>query len=612
MIRFTCPKCGKHLKAPADYAGKRVVCTRCGVSLLAPAVEAAPGPTWLEPPETAALAVPKRRSRAGLALALGAATLLLAGAIFAVWLWTRNPIEQALQDLKSSDPTISKPALETLVETDPVDAERAKVTAAMEGLLADADARRHLDADKVLRVYLAWADSSNVPTMMRMVQSPTIPGWTPQQTGLVMSALAKFGDERAFGVLAEKLADPALHDQAMNALRTIGSKAQPAVLDYAFDDDPGTQQRAFKLLAEWGATPQTIADEAFARLKSPQPEIRRSAVVWFIENAPDSDSQKAQGAKLLGKLLLDQPPKVCGKVLHALKLWATRDCLADLAEYARRDQKNPAGNSPLIELLARFPDPAAADAIAMQLPNPNTRAKAGQALLKLGNVSQSAVLQYLNFPDPAVQLETSSLARLLKISDQQQLDQTVADTASAQIPRSLTALHHLAQIRPDDANRTKVSKALNATLVDPTRGLSDESLEALRVWGTAENTDTLVKMLEPFGKSGMGRNVRVIEFLGALKDPRAAAALAPGLEHGRERPLISTALKKIGAASQDAVIPYLDSVSEATRIEACRILGDVGTSKCLDALHKAYDGAGGDLIFSQELMAAMQKIAARK
>jgi hypothetical protein len=226
--------------------------------------------------------------------------------------------------------------------------------------------------------------------------------------------------------------------------------------------------------------------------------------------------------------------------------------------------------------------------------------------------SHNAVLHYINHPDPAIEKEARGLARLLKISDERQLDQTLADVADSQISRSRAALHRLAQIRPDDASRAKVSKALNTTLLDPSRGLSDESLNALRVWASGENIDTLVNMLGPYDKAGMGRSARVIEFLGALKDPRAASALAPGLDHGRERSLVSMAMKTIGPGVQDVVVPYLDFINPATRIEACRILGEIGTSKSLGALQKAYDGAGGDPVFSQELVMAMQKIGARK
>jgi hypothetical protein len=617
MIRFTCPKCDKHLKAPAEYAGKQVICTRCGYSLKAPAPEATPGPTWLEPPEAVGLARqgPKRTgvSPKMLGLGIGAALIVVAGVILAMVLLTPHPFDQALKDMKTSDPAKSKPALQWLAEADPVDAQRPKVTAALETLIVDGDVHKSLDRDVVLRTYLVWANNDNVPAMTRMVQNPTMPDWSSQKTALVMAALAKLGDERAFGALAEKLADPVLHDQAINALRVAGPKSQKAVLEFAFDNDPNTKARANKLLAEFGATPKTIADEAFARLKSPQADVRHSAIGWFVENAPNDDRQKADGAKLLGKLLVEQSPDVCAKVLQALKTWASKDCLADLAEYARREQKAVAGSPELIEILAQFPDPTAAEAIAFQLPNNNTRAQASQALLKLRPpAADNAVLHYINHPDLAVQKEARGLARLLKISDERQLDQTLADVADSQIARSRSALHHLAQIRPDDASRAKVSKALNTTLLEPTRGLSDESLNALRIWSSRENIDTLLNMLGPYDKSGMGRNARVIEFLGALKDPRAADTLANGLEHGRERSLVSKALRTIGPGAQDAVARYLDSLNEATRIEACRILGEIGTSKSLDALDKAYRQAGADLVFSQELQVAMQKIVARK
>ncbi len=526
MIRFTCPKCSKHLKAAPAYAGKRVVCTRCGYSLHAPTPDANPDPNWLEPSEAVNLAR-KRISPLAIGLAFGAALIVMACIGVGVDLWLRDPNPSSLQNLKSSDPAIIKQALESLAESDPVDADRSSVTAALESLLVDPDAHKHLDPNEVLRVYLAWTNKDNVPAMTRMVQNPTMPGWNSQKTALVMDALAKLGDERAYPALAEKLADPVLHDQALTALRIVGPKSQSAVLAIAFDDNPITRQRAVMLLTEFGTTPKAIGAEAFGRLKSPQPAIRRSAVGWFVENAPNDDTQKIAGAKLLGKLLVDQPPEVCGKVLQALKMWATKDCLSDLVEFARREQKNAAGNPDLIDVLAQFSDPSAAEAIALQLPNPRTRDKAGQALLKLGPVADKAVLGHINDPDDAVQKDARDLARRLKISDQRQLEQTLADVADTRVSRSRAALRHLAKVRPDDAIRAKVSAALNTTLLDPARGLSDESLKALRVWGTPENTVALLKMLGPYENSSMGRNARVIEFLGALKDPRLPPLSCP-------------------------------------------------------------------------------------
>jgi hypothetical protein len=621
MIRFTCSKCGKHLKAPSEYAGRRVICTRCGKSLQAPSPDAPPDANWLEPSEDADLDrtvdIAGRRSwLRGVSVPVlcmwGGGLLVVIAAVFMVLASIKvDPYDQAVRALKTSDPTQSQSALEWLSEADPVDMQRPKVTAALENILLNGDVHRNLDPDLVLRTYLTWADKSNVPALARMVQNPTAPGWDTRKTALAMDALAKLGDERGYAALAEKLADPNLHDQAINALRIAGPSSSGAVAPYAFDRDPNTRDRAVRLLTEFGATPRTIGDAAFARLRAPQADVRRGAIQWFLENGPDSDRQKADGAKLLGKMLADESPDVTDRVMRALKTWATKDCLPDLVEYARRDQLTPGGNADLIEVLARFPDPSAADAIALQLKNPNTRAKSLQALLKLGPVAENSVLASINNPDVATQKEARSVARMLKISDERMLDQTLKDVADSRIARSRTALHRLAEIRPDATNRAKVSLALNATLVDPSRGLSDESLNALRVWGTSANVDTLVGMLGPYDRNS-GRNVRVIEFIGALKDPRAAAALAPGLENGRERDAISKALRTIGAPAEDAVVPYLDSLNGAVRCEATRILAEVGTPKSMDALDQAYQGAGGDLDFSRELQVAMQRISARK
>ena len=602
---------------------------RCGHSILAPSPDQKPGPTWLEPAESVGLAdaeraaAPGRRprrtavSRRTFGLAILAVGLVIAAAVLAYVLFTSTGFDQALLDLRTSDPARSNAALEMASsEQNLQDAQRSKVTAALEKLILDGDVHKNLDPDLVLRVYLQWANQENVPAMIRMVQNPTMPNWSNPKSALVMAALAKLGDERAYPALAEKLADPNLHDQALNALRVAGPNSRKSGARLRIlRRQPGRRAlRAQKLLDEFGASPKMIADEAFALLQSPQADLRRGAIGWFLENAPTDGAQKAEGAKLLGKLLVDQSPKVSNKVLHALKTWATKDCLPDLVEYARRDQKTAGGNPELLEVLAHFPDPSAAEAMAFQLTNNNTRSKAAQAFLKLGPVADNAVLQYINDPDLAAQEGSArGLSRLLKrYPDARQLDQTLKDVADSRVSRSRAALHHLAKIRPDDASRAKVSKALNATLLEPTRGLSDESLNALIVWSSAENVDTLLKMLGPYDKSGMGRNARVIEFLGALKDPRAAAALAPGLEHGRERSVVSKALKAIGAGSQNAVFPYLESFNEGTRIEACRILGEIGTDKSLDPMQKAYRRAGGDPVFSQELQVAMQRIMARK
>jgi hypothetical protein len=446
-----------------------------------------------------------------------------------------------------------------------------------------------------------------------MVQNPPLTGWSPQKTALVMDALGKLHDERAGAALAGKLCDLALHDQAISALRLLGAKAEPAVLEYVFSDDPGTRQRASQLLADYGTKSKTIAAEARNRLRSKQPEVQYSAVVWFVDNAPTDEASKAEVAKLLGKLLDDISPAVGRQVLQALKHWATKDSLPPLLEYARREQKEPAGNQLLIEVLAQFPTESAAEAVALQLPNTHTRAKAAQALLKLGPVATKAVLEYIDHPDAAVHKEARSLSRLLKIPADRLLEQILVDVADSRVSRSRTALEHLASLRADELSRMKVSRALNASLLDANPALSDIALNAVAVWGSKENTDTLLKMLGNFDKSATPRNVYVIEILGGLKDSRAAPELVKGLAQAQVRPAVVKALKTLGPAAEEVVIPFVQSVDREIRLAACLILRDIGTGKSVEPLQIAYKMYGNvDGPFAQEVVVALQMIAARK
>src|SRR5262249_12858732 len=143
-------------------------------------------------------------------------------------------------------------------------------------------------------------------------------------------------------------------------------------------------------------------------------------------------------------------------------------------------------------------------------------------------------------------------SRRLQIPAARQVEQTLADVADPQKPRARAALEYLASLRPDPASRAKGSRALNALLLDPDTGIAADALDAVRVWGTKENTTTLLKLLGDFPKGGGQRNARVIEILGSLQDPAAAPALAQGLTDFRERGLVSTALKALGAGAEEA------------------------------------------------------------
>jgi HEAT repeat protein len=426
-----------------------------------------------------------------------------------------------------------------------------------------------------------------------------------------MQALGKLQDPRAADVLAEKLADPALRGKAVDALRLMGPRAKRAVLDYAFDESPDTRLRASELLAEYGVKPGAIAGEALGRLKSNSPGPQRSAAAWFAENAPEGQAQQAEVARGLAELLADLSPKVDALALRGLKLWATRDCLPQVVAFARRQEKGGACTAELLDVLARFPDGSAAEAIARRLKDPANRARAVQALAKLGPSATGAVLGYINHPDADVRKEARGLCRLLKIPAGQQLDQTLADVADARQPRCRTALKELARLRPDEGSRAKVSQALNAPLLDADAGVRADALEAVRVWGTKENTATLVTALGKF-QGVAGRDPCVIDVLGSLRDPAAAPALAEGLTNPREGDAVARALVAMGPGAEEAVIPYLESSAPAGRYGACWVLTQIGTDKSLPALKAAWRKWARDEELYWRTQVASEKIMARR
>jgi hypothetical protein len=340
------------------------------------------------------------------------------------------------------------------------------------------------------------------------------------------------------------------------------------VLSYLFDGDPATRQRAGELLAEYRTAPATVLAEARRRLRSDDPAGQRAAAAWFADNPPAGDADRAAVAGSLVGLLGDLSTATNDLALRALKLWATPDSLPPVVDYARRlvragaTPEVAANKAALIDVLARFPDAAAAEAIALQLTDPALRGQASQALAKLGPVAGGAVLRYLNHPDAGVRQEAARLALVLNLPADHQLEQTLADVADVRQARSRTALQRLARLRPDAAHRAKVSQALNAPLLDTDPGIRDDALGAVRVWATPDNTATLLRLLGTLHGTN-GDN-----------DARAAQKIAE-------------ALIAIGPGAEEAVVPLLRSADALVRRKACWVLAEIGTAASATPLRDA-------------------------
>jgi hypothetical protein len=587
-IKFSCVRCGHRLKAHPEQAGKTCKCSRCGHAQTVPTPPVtAPEPTPSAPSKG------KKRIRLALVATIVAGVLAGFVVLALVFYSPFNEADRNLDNLGANAPEVRAQALLALAEAEPQDAHRARVTATLERYLFEGDVRGTLDPNRLLRAYLRWANADNVPAMIRMVDNPVLPAWTPEKTGLVMAALGKLGDVRAAGALAQKLPDSKLHDQAVDALKVLGPGAQGVVLDYLFDPDPATRQRAGELLAGYATDPALVIRAAQRRLTSNDPADRKAGAEWFAENPPFDEAAKVAVAEPLAGLLGDLSPTLNGLALRGLKSWATRDCLPALVAFAHRqvkagDPKAAATNSALIDVLAEFPDETAAEAIALQLKDPEERGKADQALLKLGPVAIGPVLQYLDHPDPDVRKKARNLCRGLNVPADRQLEQTLADIGEARKPRARAALQNLAQLRPDGSSRVKVSQALNAPLLDPDPGIRALALDAVRVWATKDNAPSLMKLLGDLRRGQTPAERRTAESIGE-------------------------ALIAIGPEVEDTVIPLLKSPDGLVRWVACGILGEIGTDKSVQPLEDAGQAfIRLDLPFFEKTKVTVAKITARK
>ena len=298
-------------------------------------------------------------------------------------------------------------------------------------------------------------------------------------------------------------------------------------------------------------------------------------------------------SQLLAGMLDNLSPKTNAVALDALKLWATKESVPQIEDYALRQEKAAPGKDTLannqawIDVLSQFPDESAAQAIALRLKDPALRGRASQALVKLGPAATIAVLHYLDHPDKDVSKEARSLVRLLNIPVDKQITQILTDIGDTNKNRSRAALEQLARMRADDASRASVAAALNAPLLDPDPAIREDALSAVQIWGAPTNAATLVKIFGNFQPLAWARDPRIV-------------------------PRVSAALVAIGSPAEDAVIPLLQSPDPVVRCEATRILSEVGTAKSLTPLQNAgLAFSTVDPLFYNQTLNAKAAIAAR-
>lgn len=159
----------------------------------------------------------------------------------------------------------------------------------------------------------------------------------------------------------------------------------------------------------------------------------------------------------------------------------------------------------------------------------------------------------------------------------------LADLTCYEPLRRSSAAQHLTRAEVDASYQRDIAQALEDLASRYDHGQRSWAALALGVWGTADNSPTLVRLLDDESNTVVAA---ALEALGKIKDPRSAEAVARLLDrsYGYQ---VATCLKAIGSPAELAVAPYATDTNPKTRYQALDVLKKIATEESVPALLEA-------------------------
>ena len=164
------------------------------------------------------------------------------------------------------------------------------------------------------------------------------------------------------------------------------------------------------------------------------------------------------------------------------------------------------------------------------------------------------------------------------------LAQALEDLKQTNSLRRREACEKLARLELKE-QRHDVAQQVEPLLSDPDSNTRAAAAKTLAVIGGAENVQPLLAQLAKDDYPAARREQLLA--LGKLKDDRAIEAVAQHLSDNADRESASQALQAMGAMAEKKVRDYLHYPDVAVRVEACRILQQIGGAASVAALETA-------------------------
>lgn len=405
-----------------------------------------------------------------------------------------------------------------------------------------------LPNDAFFASYFRWVTKDNLPGLRRMADDGTFTVWHNRWRHDSMRLLGTFKDTQAVPILVKKLGGGFGDGQIARDALRAIGKPAEPALLVCLNHPNDGVRNEGRVLL------RTLGTAPEALLKQTLADLKSL-----------EDRRKALAVEWLGQ---NAPPPESDRVLVARTLndyMATQAGLSD----------------PLAQALRRWGD-------AENVPN---------------------LLLYLNDPDGRLRNTARDVLKATGTKFDVLLRQTVKDLGSVDERVRQCAVEWLAQNPPegDVKERERISKALDEQLVSG-RGLQGHMVKALEHWATADNVPKLVKILN---ESRLG-NRAVIQMLGKFKTKEAYEALAQRVGNFFDGNDARQALLAAGKDAEEAVAAQLVNPDGRTRLEACRLLGSIGTVRSAKALQAAANLHARDRQFYALALAAFNACRARK
>jgi HEAT repeat protein len=459
-------------------------------------------------------------------------------------------LSRDLADLAALDAGQRRKAAEQLALGNPASPRRAEVALALEQQLTDSDRPAR---EAAARALIVWATPANIPALVSAVGDPSEP----------------------------------VRRSAARALTGIGPAVEPAVIPLLFRDDNAARQEAIRILANLGTKDAAIMPAALQSLGEPAEIRRRYAAEWLAKAVPD-DALRQEVSHALIASLRDPDASVAGPAARAAAVWGTEENVPDLIQLIEHPDRGVRRSA--MAALGAIKDARAVAPLAEKLKSALEWQSAFAAIQAMGNRAEPALVKLLGHPNARVRDNVGKLLKLLDNSANQGLIAALADFNSDDAARRRTGAELLARVPVDESRRAEVARGLEGRLKDPDQRLRESCMKALVVRADADSVPVLIDSLDASSSSVRHNAMRA---LARLKDARAAEPLArhlPGEPAEAGRTLLA-----LGAAAEPAVVKCLTSSEKRARLEACKILREVGTAASLAPLEEVAGDKDRDL-----------------